>query len=99
MHILGIETSCDETAAAVVSNGRKIRSSVVSSSVAFHRKYGGIIPEIAFRKQLETITEVVDCALKDAQVRPSGIKAIAVTEKRDYWDRCWSAYRSPKRWG
>ncbi len=81
MHILGIETSCDETACAVVSDGTLIRSSVVSSSVAFHRKYGGIVPEIAFRKQLETVSEVVECAFHEAGVRRGDIAAIAFTEK------------------
>jgi N6-L-threonylcarbamoyladenine synthase len=80
MNTLGIETSCDETAAAIIKDGRIVRSSVVSSSLNFHKKYGGIVPEIAFRKQLETITEVVDCALKDAQVSLKDIGLISVTD-------------------
>lgn len=79
MIILGIETSCDETAAAVVENGKRTLSSVVSSSLEFHKKYGGIIPEIAFRKQLETIAEIVDCAIKDSGVKLSEIGAVCVT--------------------
>ena len=79
MNILGIETSCDETAAAVIKDGRTVRSSVVSSSLNFHKKYGGIVPEIAFRKQLETITGVVDCALKDAGTSLKDIDLISVT--------------------
>lgn len=79
MRILGIETSCDETAAAIVENGTKVRSSVVSSSLLLHRTYGGIIPEIAFRKQLETITPVVEEALAEAATPTRSIDAIAVT--------------------
>jgi len=79
MNVLGIETSCDETAAAVVKNGRDVLSSVVSSSLDFHKKYGGIVPEIAFRKQLETITEVADCALKEAKTGLKDIGLISVT--------------------
>ena len=80
MNTLGIETSCDETAAAVILDGNIVRSSVVSSSLNFHKKYGGIVPEIAFRKQLETITGVVDCALKDARVQLKDIDLISVTD-------------------
>ncbi len=80
MNVLGIETSCDETSAAVVKDGVNLRSNVVSSSVNFHKKYGGIVPEIAFRKQLETITEVVDCALSEARTDLSGIDLISVTD-------------------
>ncbi len=80
MKVLGIETSCDETAAAIVENGGKVCSSTVSSSVNFHKKYGGIVPEIAFRKQLETIAEVVDCALNEAGIKLKDIGLISVTE-------------------
>jgi N6-L-threonylcarbamoyladenine synthase len=79
MYVLGIETSCDETAAAVVKDGREISSNVVSSSINFHKQYGGIVPEIAFRKQLETITEVVECALKRAKTPLKKIGLISVT--------------------
>ncbi len=79
MLTLGIETSCDETAAAVVANGTRVCSSVVSSSVSFHAKYGGIVPEIAFRRQAETIVAV--CAEALAQVRqcPGRLEAVCVT--------------------
>lgn len=80
MLVLGIETSCDETSAAVVKNGCKVLSNIVSSSLSFHSKYGGIIPEIAFRKQLETINEVVDCALAEAGVKKNDIGLISVTD-------------------
>ena len=79
MNILGIETSCDETSAAVVKNGRKILSCVVSSSLKFHKKYGGVVPEIASRMQLETITQVTDTAVKEAGVRLREIDLISVT--------------------
>ncbi len=79
MIILGIETSCDETAASVVANGQDILSCVVSSSLAHHKKYGGIIPEIASRKQLESIHTVVDEALKTARKTISQLDGIAVT--------------------
>lgn len=79
MKILAIESSCDETAAAVVEDGRKVLSSVVSSQVAEHRKYGGVVPEIASRRHAENIVPVVDKALADAQVTLEDVDAIAVT--------------------
>lgn len=80
MLILGIETSCDETSAAVVRDGRRILSNVVSSSLEDHRKFGGIIPEIASRRQMELIYPVVDEALSRAGVSLKKISAIAVTQ-------------------
>jgi N6-L-threonylcarbamoyladenine synthase len=80
MYVLGIETSCDETSAAVVSNGRHVLSNIVSSSLIFHKKYGGIVPEIASRKQLETITAVVDDALKVAGIGLQRIGLLGVTQ-------------------
>jgi N6-L-threonylcarbamoyladenine synthase len=79
MNVLGIETSCDETAASVVKDGRKILSSQVSSSLPFHKKYGGVIPEIASRMQLETITQVTDEAVKGAGIHLRDIDLISVT--------------------
>ncbi|RJP28675.1 MAG: tRNA (adenosine(37)-N6)-threonylcarbamoyltransferase complex transferase subunit TsaD [Candidatus Omnitrophota bacterium] len=79
MNVLGIETSCDETAASVVRDGAKILSNVVSSSLEFHKKYGGIIPEIAFRKQLETIQQVSDTAVNKAKMKLRDIGLISVT--------------------
>lgn len=79
MLILAIETSCDETAAAVVSDGREILSSVVSSQVAIHAEYGGVVPEIASRKHLEMISPVISQALSDAGVTLNNIEGIAVT--------------------
>jgi N6-L-threonylcarbamoyladenine synthase len=79
MLILAIETSCDETAAAVVRDGREILSSVVSSQIAIHAEYGGVVPEIASRKHLEMIAPVITQALRDADVRLSAIEGIVVT--------------------
>ena len=64
--ILAIESSCDETAAAVVVNGREVRSSIVASQVEEHRKYGGVVPEIASRRHCENICWVVEGAMKEA---------------------------------
>lgn len=79
MIILGIETSCDETAAAVVLEGTKILSSVVSSQVAVHHPYGGVVPELASRKHIETIVPVVDEALNASGIDSKQLDAIAVT--------------------
>jgi len=79
MLVLGIETSCDETSAAVVKDGKKVLSNIVASSLNFHKKYGGVIPEIAFRVQLETIACITDDALKEAKVKPKDINLVSVT--------------------
>jgi N6-L-threonylcarbamoyladenine synthase len=79
MYILGIETSCDETAAAVVKDGTGILASVVSSQVSIHRRYGGVVPELASRKHIEAIVPVVDEALSEAGVPIKRIDAVAVT--------------------
>lgn len=79
MNILGIETSCDETAAAVVENGTKVLSNVIASSVDMHAKTGGVVPEVAAREHIRQISPVVDQALKEASVEWSDIDAIAVT--------------------
>jgi N6-L-threonylcarbamoyladenine synthase len=80
MKILGIETSCDETAAAVIEDGFKMLSSVVSSSVDLQAVYGGVVPEIAARSHIEVITPVIEQALVDAAVTWDEIDAIAVTQ-------------------
>ncbi|HEX6971580.1 MAG TPA: tRNA (adenosine(37)-N6)-threonylcarbamoyltransferase complex transferase subunit TsaD [Limnochordia bacterium] len=77
--ILGIETSCDETAAAVVEDGRRILSNVVASQAQLHRRYGGVVPEIASRRHVEAILPTIDAALREADVRPEQVDAIAVT--------------------
>ena len=79
MLILGIETSCDETAAAVVEDGQRVLSSVVASQIEEHRIYGGVVPEIASRRHSEAITAVVGGALNEAGAAISDISAVAVT--------------------
>src|SRR5256885_4341908 len=80
MLILGIESSCDETAAAVVEDASRIRSSIVSSQIATHAKYGGVVPELASREHLRAIVPVVRMALEQAQTTLDDLSAIAVTE-------------------
>ena len=77
--ILAIESSCDETAASVVKNGREVLSNVISSQIALHTLYGGVVPEIASRKHIEKINQVIEEALKEAGVELKDITAIAVT--------------------
>ena len=77
--ILGIETSCDETAAAVVKNGEEVLSNVISSQVALHAEFGGVVPEIASRNHLEKIDEVIRLAIKEAGISMQELTAIAVT--------------------
>lgn len=79
MKILGIESSCDETAASVVEDGRKVLSNVIASQVEEHKIYGGVVPEIASRRHTEAICGVVEKALKDAGCTLSDIDALAVT--------------------
>ena len=77
--ILGVETSCDETAAAIVRNGRDILSNVVYSQVAIHEQFGGVVPEVASRKHIENIAVVVDGAFTEAGLTYQHIDAVAVT--------------------
>lgn len=79
MLVLGIETSCDETAAAVVRDGREIVSSVISSQVPVHKRFGGVVPELASREHLDKIVPVVSEAFERAQVTAADIDGIAVT--------------------
>jgi N6-L-threonylcarbamoyladenine synthase len=79
--ILGIETSCDETAAAVVVDGVDVRSNVVASQVELHRKFGGVVPEIASRAHIERLDAVVEEALETAHCAPADIDAVAVTNR------------------
>ena len=79
MRVLGIETSCDETAAAVVENGRDVRSSIILSQIAMHRPYGGVVPEIACRSHVEALPGVIQDALDTAQVGWDDLDALAVT--------------------
>lgn len=77
--VLGIESSCDETAAAVIKNGRTVLSNVISSQIDIHKLYGGVVPEIASRKHIERINQVIDSALQEADVSLDNLDAISVT--------------------
>lgn len=77
--ILAIESSCDETAAAVVVNGRQVLSNIISSQIETHKKFGGVVPEVASRKHIEAVNTVVEQALEEASMHLSDIDAIAVT--------------------
>lgn len=77
--ILGIETSCDETAAAVVERGRRVLSNVVASQIELHQKFGGVVPEVASRRHVELILPVIDEALERAGMTPADVDGVAVT--------------------
>ena len=77
--ILAIESSCDETAASVVKNGRTVLSNIISSQIELHKLYGGVVPEIASRKHIEKINQVIEEALKEADVTLDDLDAIGVT--------------------
>ena len=77
--ILAIETSCDETAAAVVKNGREVLSNIIYTQIKLHTVFGGVVPEIASRKHIEKINPVIETALKEAGVTLEDIDVIAVT--------------------
>lgn len=79
IYILAIESSCDETAAAIVKNGREVLSNIIYSQIDLHTEYGGVVPEIASRKHIEKINQVIEQALKEADKPLSEISAIAVT--------------------
>lgn len=79
MRILAIESSCDETAAAVVEDGTKVLSNIINSQIETHKRYGGVVPEIASRMHIENINDVIDAALTSAKVTYDDIDAIAVT--------------------
>ncbi|MEC1525819.1 tRNA (adenosine(37)-N6)-threonylcarbamoyltransferase complex transferase subunit TsaD [Neobacillus niacini] len=78
--IMGIETSCDETAVAIIKNGREIAANVVASQIESHKRFGGVVPEIASRHHVEQMTIVIEEALKEADITLSELDAIAVTE-------------------
>lgn len=77
--VLGIETSCDETSASIVRNGREVLSNVINTQIPIHEKYGGVVPEIASRKHIESISLVVEEALKKANVTFDDIDVICPT--------------------
>src|SRR5215212_6953717 len=80
MRVLGIESSCDETAAAVVKDGTQILSSVIASQIDLHKEFGGVVPELASREHLAKIGPVVEEAVRQARIDFRGIDAIAVTQ-------------------
>ena len=80
IYILGIETSCDETAASIVKNGTEIISNVVASQIVSQKRFGGVVPEIASRHHVEQITIVIEEALTNAGLKPADLDAVAVTE-------------------
>ncbi|MCZ0756479.1 tRNA (adenosine(37)-N6)-threonylcarbamoyltransferase complex transferase subunit TsaD [Anoxybacillus sp. J5B_2022] len=80
IYVLGIETSCDETAAAVVKNGREIMSNIVASQIESHKRFGGVVPEVASRHHVEQITLVIEQAMNEANLSFSELDAIAVTQ-------------------
>ena len=81
VNILGIETSCDETAAAVVQNGRHILSNIVNSQIDIHRPFGGVVPEVASRKHVENIGLVVEKAIAESGLAYADLDAVAVTNR------------------
>lgn len=81
VNILGIETSCDETAAAVVQNGRHILSNIVNSQIDIHRRFGGVVPEVASRKHVENIGLVVQKAMDESGLAYADLDAVAVTNR------------------
>ncbi|KAA9004814.1 tRNA (adenosine(37)-N6)-threonylcarbamoyltransferase complex transferase subunit TsaD [Paenibacillus spiritus] len=79
-YILAIETSCDETSAAIVENGSEVLASVISSQIETHKAFGGVVPEVASRKHVEVITVIVEEALRQAGLKPEQLDAVAVTQ-------------------
>ncbi|WP_079914487.1 tRNA (adenosine(37)-N6)-threonylcarbamoyltransferase complex transferase subunit TsaD [Paenibacillus sp. 32352] len=79
-YILAIETSCDETSVAIVQDGTAILSNVVSSQIETHKRFGGVVPEVASRQHVENITWIIEQAFEEAKLRPSDLSAIAVTQ-------------------
>ncbi|KYG90951.1 N(6)-L-threonylcarbamoyladenine synthase TsaD [[Bacillus] sp. KCTC 13219] len=79
-YILAIETSCDETAAAIIKNGTEIVSNIVASQIDSHKRFGGVVPEIASRHHVEQVTLVIEEALLQADLQPSALTAVAITE-------------------
>jgi tRNA N6-adenosine threonylcarbamoyltransferase len=79
MLVLGIETSCDETAVGIVADGRRLLTNIVASQAAVHARYGGVVPEVASRHHIEAMIPVVKAALAEAKLRPADLDAVAVT--------------------
>ena len=83
---LALETSCDETAASLVEDGRKLICSKLVSQISVHQAFGGVVPEVAARRHVETINDVIDEALSESGVRPQDIHAVACTAAGIDWD-------------
>src|SRR2546430_15196160 len=79
MKVLGIETSCDETAVAIVEDGRSVLSSIIASQAHLHQQFGGVVPEVASRAHLENINPMLELAVADAGMSLGGVEAVAVT--------------------
>src|SRR6266542_1650050 len=79
MRILGIETSCDETAVAILDDGNKLQSNLISSQAHLHERFGGVVPEVASRAHLENINPLIEMALEEAGTGLSDVDAVAVT--------------------
>ena len=79
MRVLGIETSCDETAVAVVEDGQWVRANLVSSQAHLHERFGGVVPEVASRAHVEAINPMIDLAMQEAGMRIGDVDAVAVT--------------------
>ncbi|MCK9218123.1 MAG: tRNA (adenosine(37)-N6)-threonylcarbamoyltransferase complex transferase subunit TsaD [Firmicutes bacterium] len=79
INILAIETSCDETSSSIVKNGREVLSNIISSQIDIHKKFGGVVPEVASRKHLERISDVIDLAMNESKMKYKDLDAIAVT--------------------
>lgn len=93
MKILAFESSCDETSCAVIEDGRHILSDVISTQVPIHKKFGGVVPEIASRHHIEDVLPVAIEALEEAGCTWQDVDAIAVTQGRALWARSWWAWR------
>jgi len=98
MRVLGIESSCDETAAAVVEDGRIVRADVVASQHEVHARYGGVVPELASRAHIRNVVPVIEAALARAGETLDEIDGIAVTNAPGWSVPCWSGCRPPRRW-
>ena len=101
MLLLGIETSCDETAVAVVADGRRILSNVISSQVEIHARYGGVVPEVASRQHMLAMTPIYHQAMREAGVSTDDLDGVSVTAGRGWQGRCWWASTTPRGspWG
>ena len=88
--ILGIESTCDETAASVVKNRRTVLSNVISSQIELHKLYGGVVPEIASRKHIEKINQVITEALEEANVTLDDLMRSRAPMELDWWGLCLS---------